>query len=68
MNKLPSLRARPAPETPEAVPPVYLRQMAAYRALLVRIYPDRAIHSYLLWTDQPRLMQLSDAQLAGEVA
>ncbi|HIP79773.1 MAG TPA: double-strand break repair helicase AddA, partial [Kiloniellaceae bacterium] len=56
---------RPAPEMPEAVPAVYLRQMAAYRALLVGIYPDRAIHSYLLWTDQPRLMQLSDALLAG---
>ncbi|WP_299623194.1 double-strand break repair helicase AddA [Pelagibius sp.] len=56
---------RPAPETPEAVAPVYLRQMAAYRALLAGIYPDRAIHSFLVWTDQPRLMQLSDALLAG---
>ena len=56
---------RPAPETVETVPAVYLKQMAAYRALLARIYPGRAIRSYLLWTDQPRLMQLSDALLAG---
>jgi ATP-dependent helicase/nuclease subunit A len=56
---------RPAPERAEAVPALYLRQMAAYRALLARIYPGRAIRSYLLWTDQPRLMQLSDALLAG---
>ena len=56
---------RPAPERAEAVPALYLRQMAAYRALLARIYPGRAVRSYLLWTDQPRLMQLSDALLAG---
>jgi ATP-dependent helicase/nuclease subunit A len=56
---------RPAPESPGDVPALYLRQMAAYRALLARIYPGRAIRSYLLWTDQPRLMQLSDALLAG---
>ncbi len=56
---------RPAPQTESAVPALYLKQMAAYRALLARIYPGRAIRSYLLWTDQPRLMQLSDALLAG---
>ena len=39
--------------------------LAAYRALLVRIYPGRVVRSYLLWTDQPRLMQLSDALLEG---
>ncbi|NIA68001.1 double-strand break repair helicase AddA [Pelagibius litoralis] len=56
---------RPSPRTPESVPRLYLRQMAAYRALLQKIYPGRAILSYLLWTDQPRLMQLSDALLKG---
>ncbi|MPZ09431.1 MAG: double-strand break repair helicase AddA [Kiloniellaceae bacterium] len=56
---------RPAPARAEDVPALYLRQMAAYRALLARIYPGRTIRSYLLWTDQPRLMQLSDALLAG---
>ncbi|MGD1876524.1 MAG: PD-(D/E)XK nuclease family protein, partial [Kiloniellaceae bacterium] len=56
---------RPAPQRAEDVPALYLKQMAAYRALLSRIYPGRAIRSYLIWTDQPRLMQLSDALLAG---
>lgn len=56
---------RPAPQRAEEVPAVYLKQMAAYRALLTRIYPGREIRSYLLWTDEPRLMQLSDALLAG---
>ncbi|MEQ8355661.1 MAG: double-strand break repair helicase AddA [Kiloniellaceae bacterium] len=55
---------RPAPASPEDVPSLYLKQMAAYRALLARIYPERVIHSYLIWTDEPRLMQLSDALLA----
>jgi len=56
---------RPAPTDPAAVPGLYLRQMAAYRALLLKIYPGREIRSFLLWTEGPRLMQLSDALLAG---
>ncbi|GAB4395016.1 MAG: double-strand break repair helicase AddA [Kiloniellaceae bacterium] len=58
---------RPAPERPEDVPIIYLKQMAAYRALLAEIYPGRQIRCFLLWTDQPRLMQLSDA-LLGDYA
>jgi ATP-dependent helicase/nuclease subunit A len=56
---------RPAPRYETEVPPLYLRQMAAYRAILMQIYPDRRLNSYLLWTDGPRLMQLSDANLAS---
>jgi ATP-dependent helicase/nuclease subunit A len=54
---------RPAPLREAEVSPLYLRQMAAYRAILTQIYPDRRLESYLLWTDGPRLMQLSDASL-----
>ena len=53
-----------APLSEAEVSPLYLRQMAAYRAILTQIYPDRRLESYLLWTDGPRLMQLSDANLA----
>ena len=49
---------RPPPERVEAVPPVYFGQMAAYRAVLRRIYPDRPVSAALLWTDGPRLMPL----------
>lgn len=49
---------RPPPLDPRAVAPVYLRQMAAYRAVLGEIYPQLAIHCSLLWTDGPRLMQI----------
>lgn len=54
---------RPAPDSEAAVPLVYLKQMAVYRALLTRVYPGRRIVCALLWTDGPRLMQLSDATL-----
>jgi ATP-dependent helicase/nuclease subunit A len=54
---------RPPPETPEGVQPVYLRQMAAYRALLSDAYPGSAVKCCLLWTDGPRLMELPNALL-----
>ena len=55
---------RTPPATAALVPPAYLRQMAAYRALLQAIYPTRAVRCALLWTDGPRLMALDDAVLA----
>lgn len=54
---------RPPPKDESGVADVYLRQMAAYRAALRRVYPDRRISTVLLWTDGPRLMRLSDAAL-----
>ena len=54
---------RPPPAAEQGVAPVYLRQMATYRALLRDIYPDRRVRAALLWTDEPRLMALSDAGL-----
>ena len=50
---------RPPPAADEDVSPSYLRQMAAYRALLAEIYENRAIECILLWTDGPQLMPLS---------
>ncbi|MCZ6845394.1 MAG: double-strand break repair helicase AddA [Alphaproteobacteria bacterium] len=54
---------RPPPQTPADVQPVYLRQMAAYRALLADAYPGFAINCCLLWTDGPRLMALPNTLL-----
>ena len=54
---------RVPPHAPDEVAPLYLSQMAAYRALLGRIYPDRPIDCYLLWTDGPDLMALPAALL-----
>jgi ATP-dependent helicase/nuclease subunit A len=55
---------RTPPATSAEVPAAYLRQMAAYRALLQAIYPTRAVRCALLWTEGPRLMALDDAALA----
>ncbi|MDX1581658.1 MAG: PD-(D/E)XK nuclease family protein, partial [Alphaproteobacteria bacterium] len=54
---------RPPPSTPQEVAPLYLRQLAAYRALLARIYPDREISCALLWTDAAVLMEIPPALL-----
>ena len=54
---------RPAPTDPNRVPEQYLRQMAVYRTLLARIYPQRRIRGVLLWTDGPHVMELNDAVL-----
>ncbi len=51
------------PETPEEVPEGLLRQMAAYRAALAQVFPDRRVEAALLWTAAPRLMPLPEALL-----
>ena len=48
---------------PAQVPVLYLRQMAAYRALLASLYPGRAIRCLLVWTEGPSVMALPDALL-----
>lgn len=59
---------RPPPDTAEAVQPVYLRQMAAYRALLSDAYPGFTVNCCLLWTDGPHLMELPQALLDKHVS
>ncbi|WP_428376653.1 double-strand break repair helicase AddA [Lichenicoccus sp.] len=51
------------PAAPEQVPLLYLRQMAAYRALLRALYPGRTIYCLLVWTEGPAVMQLPDTAL-----
>jgi len=54
---------RPPPARARDVAPVYLRQLATYRDLIRRIYPNRAVRAALLWTDGPALMAIPDALL-----
>lgn len=49
---------RPPPHRVEDVAPLYLAQMAAYRALLQSIHSGRPVRCALLWTDGPALMEL----------
>jgi ATP-dependent helicase/nuclease subunit A len=54
---------RPPPLHAKDVAPVYLRQMAAYRAILRQIWPGKDIVCALLWTDGPRIMSLDQGLL-----
>ena len=56
---------RPPPAAVEQVAPVYLRQMAAYRALLRLAFPGRRVECALLWTYAGRMMPLPDMLLDG---
>ncbi|MDA7948670.1 MAG: double-strand break repair helicase AddA [Hyphomicrobiaceae bacterium] len=49
---------RPPPDTPEKVVPLYKRQLAAYRSALRRIYPEKQVRAALLWTAEPRIMEI----------
>jgi len=59
---------RPAPTSESEVPALYLDQLAAYVAAVEAIYPGRRVRAALLWTDGPRLMQVSPAALARRLA
>jgi ATP-dependent helicase/nuclease subunit A len=59
---------RPAPCRVEDVPPAYVRQLALYRALLARLYPDRPVRAALIWTEVPDLMELSADLLDSALA
>jgi ATP-dependent helicase/nuclease subunit A len=59
---------RPPPSAASNVAPLYLRQMAAYRAALACLYPGRAVRCALLWTDGPRLMPLDPTLLDDALA
>ncbi len=58
---------RPPPATPDAIPQIYVRQMAAYRAALHMIYPYHRVRCALIWTDIPLLMPIEDAQLDAAI-
>jgi len=60
---------RPAPRRIEDVPASYRRQLALYRAVLAKLYPEKSMRAALIWTEVPEIMQISgealDAALAG---
>ena len=50
---------RPAGKTLAETPEVYKKQLKTYEALIRKIYPDRNVESYILWTNEARLMRVS---------
>lgn len=51
---------RDVPDTPEATPSGFLKQMGAYGAALAQIYPDKEIRTAILWTRAASLMELPE--------
>ena len=55
---------RPAPTDASTVEFAYRVQLAAYRAVLADIYPDRPVRCALLYTDGPRLIEIPGDELS----
>ncbi len=49
---------RPSAKTINDVPKVYLKQMSLYKSLLQKLYPDKKVETYLLWTNTCNLMKI----------
>lgn len=47
------------PSHEDFVPPSYQKQMQMYKELLKRIFPDKMIKTFLLWTENLTLMELT---------
>jgi ATP-dependent helicase/nuclease subunit A len=60
-NQTPPGLAAEAPRT-------YVRQLALYRAVLQKIYPQRPVRTALLWTETPELMEISPPALDAALA
>ncbi|HEY4076828.1 MAG TPA: double-strand break repair helicase AddA [Rhizomicrobium sp.] len=59
---------RPAPTREGDISAIYLDQMALYRAGAAAVFPGRRIVCGLVFTDGPRILQLSDGILDGRLA
>jgi ATP-dependent helicase/nuclease subunit A len=50
-------------------PAAYIRQLALYRGVLQKLYPQKPVRAALLWTETPEMMEIPspalDAQLAA---
>jgi len=56
------------PKSASEAPKAYVRQLALYRAVLGKLYPQFAVRAALLWTETPELMEISSPALDAELA
>jgi ATP-dependent helicase/nuclease subunit A len=56
---------RAPPAAAGEIPEGYLRQLAAYQAILVQIYPGRPIECLLVWTETATVMPVPQEMLAA---
>lgn len=59
---------RPAAVALDEVPASYLRQLALYKALLKKLYPNHRIRTFLLWTNLPKLVEIPEEYTAKALA
>jgi ATP-dependent helicase/nuclease subunit A len=51
------------PQRLDEVPPPYLVQLALYRAVISRIYPDKTVRAALIFTNGPVLLEMPAASM-----
>jgi ATP-dependent helicase/nuclease subunit A len=56
------------PNLPTEAPSAYVRQLALYRAVLQKLYPQLPVRAALLWTETPELMEISTPALDARLA
>ncbi|HZS65391.1 MAG TPA: double-strand break repair helicase AddA [Xanthobacteraceae bacterium] len=56
---------RPVPAAP---PEAYVAQLALYRAVLLRLFPDRPVRAALVWTETPDIVEISSQALDAALA
>jgi ATP-dependent helicase/nuclease subunit A len=49
-------------------PAAYVRQLALYRGVLQKLYPQLPVRAALLWTETPEFMEISSPALDAELA
>ena len=49
---------RPAARRAEDVPAAYKKQLQAYKQLVEKVYPEKAVRTFILWTDTAVLMPM----------
>ncbi len=59
---------RTAPHRLDEVPPPYVAQLALYRAVLARIYPDKTVRAALVFTAGPRSLEVPAAAMDAALA
>jgi ATP-dependent helicase/nuclease subunit A len=57
-----------APKSAAEAPAAYVRQLALYRAVLSRLYPQKLIRAVLLWTEALEYMEISAPALDAALA
>ncbi|MFZ1923941.1 MAG: PD-(D/E)XK nuclease family protein, partial [Xanthobacteraceae bacterium] len=51
------------PSRLDDVPPKYLAQLALYRAVIARLYPDKIVRAALIFTHGPLLLEMPAASM-----